>query len=210
MATWRAIHKGICTSKRLVTLEEWEQLLFVQMVVQADQHGRLSADPFQVRILCCPASRRSEDEIRDAIIKMSERGRRLLDLWNAEGAEVCQILEWDEMQPSAYLKGRGKSSHPDNPNDSAILESHEIPQDPTLERRKEKRREEMRHSPPTPPRGGRNRRRRRLSPEPEADRSVPEVSEMEKAGQRQMWAEILDDDPTAAVPDWYRKEMEEG
>jgi hypothetical protein len=41
---------------------------------------------------------------------------------------------------------------------------------------------------------------------PETDGGAPEVSEMEKAGQRPMWAEILDDDPTAPVPDWYREE----
>jgi hypothetical protein len=41
---------------------------------------------------------------------------------------------------------------------------------------------------------------------PETDDAAHEVSEMEKVGQRPMWAEILDDDPTAPVPDWYREE----
>ena len=141
MAKWRAIHSGICTSKRLVTLQEWEQLLFVQLVVQADQHGRLDADPFQVRIKCCPASSRTDNEISGAMVKMAEPQRHLIGLYRSQGINVCQVLEWDEMQPSSYLKDRGKSSLPDNTNEFTPLGSHGIPGDPSLE---EKRREETR------------------------------------------------------------------
>ena len=59
--TWRAVHDGICTSPRFVTLEEWEQLLFLQMVVRADSWGRLPGHPFQLKLLCCPASGRTPD-----------------------------------------------------------------------------------------------------------------------------------------------------
>ena len=146
MASWRAIHRGICTSSRFVTLEEWEQLLFVQMVVQADQWGRLKADPLQIKMMCCPASSRGTEEILSALSKMSEPGRRLVDYYETDGTPVCEILEWDETQPSAYLKGRGPSSLPEKRSDSVILGFHGIPRNPTLEekRREETRREETR------------------------------------------------------------------
>ena len=144
MADWRAIKKGICTSSRFVTMEEWEQLLFVQMVVQADQWGRLKADPLQIKMMCCPASQRSIAEIQAALETMATQGRGLVDLYVTDGTPVCQIMEWDTTQPSSYLKGRGPSSLPDKRNDSAILESHGIPRNPTLEEKrvKETRREE--------------------------------------------------------------------
>jgi len=139
MAHWRAIHKGICTSARLVTLEEWEQLLFVQLVVQGDQHGRLAGDALSVRLKCCPASVRSQDEIEAALLRMTASDRHLVELYETDGVRVCQVLEWDDMQPSSYLKGRGPSAFPEKRSDSQLLGSHEIPQNPTLE---EKRREE--------------------------------------------------------------------
>ena len=124
MAEWRAIYTGISTSPRLVTLEEWEQLLFVQIVVQADQWGRLPGDPMAIKLKCCPASPRTPDEIGAALDKMTTDQRHLLDLYVTNGIPVCQVLEWDEMQPSAYLKHRGTPRLPERSNDSTVLAFH--------------------------------------------------------------------------------------
>ena len=121
MASWRAITKGIATSPRFVTMSEWEQLLFIQMVVQADDFGRLAGDPLQVKLICCPATPRNVDEIAQALDTMRTKERRLIRLYSSDdGATIIQIEEWDTTQPKMLINKRTSSKYPE-PNDNAEI-----------------------------------------------------------------------------------------
>jgi len=121
MAIWRAVNKGISTSPRFVTMKEWEQLLFIQMVVQADDFGRLPGDPLHVKLICCPGSPRTIDEIASAIDTLRSPERHLVCLYSGEdGAKVIEIAEWDTTQPKTLIGKRTSSKFAERNGNSDV------------------------------------------------------------------------------------------
>jgi len=121
MARWRALHKGISTSLRFVTLEEWEQLLFTLMLAHTDDFGRLPGDPFAIKLKCCPASARTPDEILGALTKMAEPKHNLITRYETDGVEVVQMHEFDALQPSEVIRKRTSPKYPDQTDSSCTL-----------------------------------------------------------------------------------------
>ena len=110
MAQWRAIHRGISTSARLVSLPEWVQLLFVQLVVNADDFGLLSGDLMTLKLTCCPGSVRSLAELSDALSLLEKA--RLVVVYELAKQQVVEVSEWDEKQPRSLIGKRTAPKYP--------------------------------------------------------------------------------------------------
>ena len=117
MARWRAIHQGISTSGRFVSLPEFDQLLFINMVVQADDFGLLPGETLSLKLKCCPATQRREEEIEESLDRMLLA--QLILGYLESNKRVVSICEWDEMQPKYLI---GKRTNPKYPLITATSE----------------------------------------------------------------------------------------
>jgi hypothetical protein len=111
------------------------------MLVHADDFGRLSGDAFTIKLMCCPATKRSTEEIEGAIVRMASDKSNLVSWYENDGERVVSILEWDEMQPKTLIGKRTVSKFPakssscvDLPVDSRKFQ--EIPGNSTLDKTK--------------------------------------------------------------------------
>lgn len=128
MARGRMISKSLSTSEKRARLHdvagrlaEFCQGLYPLMVVHTDDFGRHAGDPFTVKHVIDPTSRRSYDEFARALQHLHEVG--LIVWYDCDGRKFFQITDFDPHQPG--LHKRTKSKIPEPPAVSATF--REIP-----------------------------------------------------------------------------------
>jgi len=160
MAKGRMISISLSTSARRARLNdvagrlaEFCQAIYPLMVVHADDFGRHPGDPFTVKHVVDPTSRRTLDEFARALTFLDDVG--LIHWYDVDGRWFYEIVDFDLHQGG--LHKRTKSKFPEFPGSSGKF--REFPA--------ERNRTELNPSP-TPP-GGRGSRRRSLTTDAEAD-----------------------------------------
>jgi hypothetical protein len=169
MARGRMISKSLSTSEKYAALlpvagdlAEFCQTLYPLLVIHSDDFGRLQGDPFTVKSLCYPASRRSLEEFATALDQLTRIG--LIAWYPVFGKKYIQIKNFENHQLG--LHKRTRSTFPEIPGISRNF--REIP---GQEKRTKGKRREGKY-PPTPlsAKGGLRLTRRDLT-EAEAIRS---------------------------------------
>ena len=108
----RAIYPSACTSLTLSRCEPLAQLLFDRMLTQADDQGRLPADPSVIKALCVPLIQSASTKAIARWIDQLGRHGMLL-VYEHGGESYAQFREWWEYQ--AGMKRSYPSRHPAPP-----------------------------------------------------------------------------------------------
>lgn len=142
MARGRMISKSLSTSEKRARLQtvagrlaEFCQGLYPLMVVHSDDFGRHAGDPFTVKHVIDPTSRRSYDEFAQALQHLHDVG--LIIWYDADGRKYFQIIDFDPHQPGLHKRTRSKIPEP--PAVSATF--WEIPSELNRTEQEEKRTE---------------------------------------------------------------------
>src|SRR4029077_13048718 len=90
-------------------LAEFCQALYPLMVVHADDFGRHPGDPFTVRHVIDPTSRRTLDEFARGLTFLDDVG--LIHWYPVDGRQFYEIVDFDAHQPG--LHKRTKSRFPE-------------------------------------------------------------------------------------------------
>jgi len=121
MARGRLISKSVGSSRRFHAalqqggkLGEFAQALFLLIVPNADDYGRLPGDAFTVRHVVFPSSPHPERDFDRALDILANVG--LVERYSVEGAVYLQVSRFDEHQPN--LHKRSKSKFPEPPGNS--------------------------------------------------------------------------------------------
>lgn len=116
-ASKRFAELGKCAGK----LGDFAQVLYVLLIVSADDFGRLDGDPWTVQHAIWSTSPRTLDEFCHALDMLERVG--LIRRWNIPGGTVIQIERWDEHQTG--LRKRTASKFPDPPDGTECLNASE-------------------------------------------------------------------------------------
>lgn len=118
MARGRMISKSLSTSEKFAALlplaqdlTEFCQLLYPLLVVHTDDFGRLQGDPFTVKAMCYPASKRTLEEFAAALWNLDRVG--LIAWYVVNEKQYIQILAFDSHQSG--LHKRTQSTIPSDP-----------------------------------------------------------------------------------------------
>lgn len=118
MARGRLISRSLGSSRKFAQLHrqagklaEFSQTLYVLLVVNADDFGRMPGDAFTVKHAMFPTSPRREDEFTQALTAMHHVG---LIEWYEAGEEVIEIVGFETHQPNLHKRAE-KSRFPGNP-----------------------------------------------------------------------------------------------
>ena len=182
MARGRMISTSLSTSERRARLNdvagrlaEFCQALYPLMVVHADDFGRHPGDPFTVRHVIDPTSRRTLDEFARALTFLDEVG--LIRWYVVEDKQFYEIVAFQAHQSGLHKRTRSrypgfaeqKSEFREIPGNS-----RKFPEIPAEEKGTEEKR-----TPPVPPsRGGRRRRGAMTDAEAEHIRKTQEVKRL--------------------------------
>lgn len=117
MARGRMLSKSLGCSRRFNAvpalangLAEFAQLLFMLIVSHADDFGRMTADPFSVKLTVLPASGRSTEDFVVALEALHES--RLLTIYLVEDDLWLQIDKFDEHQSGLHKRTASKIPNP--------------------------------------------------------------------------------------------------
>ena len=118
MARGRFLSKSLSTSRRFASLTgplaEFCQGLYPLLVAHADDYGREPGDPFTIKLVVCPTSFRSEDEVSQALALL--HNARLIDWYQPEpgdeGAKFIQIMDFDKHQVGLHKRTHEKIPGP--------------------------------------------------------------------------------------------------
>lgn len=131
MARGRMISKSLGSSKKFADLgtataglAEFAQLLFILLVVNADDFGRLDGDAFTAKFACFPTSPRPLEDFECALEHLVRAGLVARYLTEAH-KHVVQIQQWERHQSG--LNKRTRSRFPDAPPVRAGVESGDDP-----------------------------------------------------------------------------------
>jgi hypothetical protein len=124
MAEARLIYKKILTSADFVRLSEFEQLIFIAMIITADDWGRLPGDIKVLRGILMPCSDRPTTDLIGAIQKLASVG-----LIRFEEGYALEILNFGKYQ-KAYHRRRSTNYYfsnegnqkPSERSDKGLLE----------------------------------------------------------------------------------------
>ena len=115
------ISRSLSTSERRARLNdvagrlaEFCQAVYPLMVVHADDFGRHSGDPFTVKHVVDPTSRRTLDEFARALAFLDEV--HLIHWYEVDGRKFYQVIDFDHHQPG--LHKRTVSKIPEFPGNS--------------------------------------------------------------------------------------------
>jgi len=115
------ISKSLSTSERRARLNdvagrlaEFCQAVYPLMVVHADDFGRHAGDPFTVKHVIDPTSRRTLDEFARALTFLDEVG--LIHWYAVDDRQFYQVIDFDQHQSG--LHKRTKSLIPEPPGNS--------------------------------------------------------------------------------------------
>lgn len=112
---WRAIQSTVGVSTTLASLTDVQERVWWRLVGHSDPWGRLDARPAKVRALCWPMLTHITDEAAGEALLTLQRLERIV-VYERGGAQVIQILDFEEHQPrEAFRKRPPKSSFPDPP-----------------------------------------------------------------------------------------------
>lgn len=120
----RIVRDGILTSERVNALSGNAELFYRRLMSVADDHGRYSANPTQLRAYCYPLKLDSvkEDSIKKHLAECVDAG--LIVLYTVAGKAYLQMLDFGQ-------RINGKSRFPEPPTDIPG-ESRGIPGDSRL------------------------------------------------------------------------------
>jgi hypothetical protein len=118
MARGRLISRTLGSSRKFAALiahagklGEFAQSLYPLLVANSDDHGRMAGDAFTVKHAVFPTSARKESEFGSALLAM--HNSRLIHLYEANGLQLIQIMDFDAHQPG--LHKRVESKFPGSP-----------------------------------------------------------------------------------------------
>jgi uncharacterized phage protein (TIGR02220 family) len=99
MAEARLIYKAIITDDKFIRLTEFEQLLYILLIVSADDYGRLPGDLRALKCLVLPSSDRGLEDIRKAVGNICLAG---LAIW--EEGKVIEVVNFGKYQRSYHRR----------------------------------------------------------------------------------------------------------
>lgn len=89
----RIIKQSICTSESMASLTWFEQVLFIRLIVSADDYGRFDARPAIIRGALFPLDDGvTVKAIRDALHKLSTQG--MINLYEVGGKPTLELTAW--------------------------------------------------------------------------------------------------------------------
>lgn len=117
MARGRMLSKTLSVSQRFNSIEpagdipaEFAQLLFTLLLPHTDDFGRMSGDPFSVKMTALPASLRPIEQFT-AALKMLHAAK-LIDLYEVDAAIFLQISKFEEHQSGLHKRTASKIPAP--------------------------------------------------------------------------------------------------
>ncbi len=112
VARGRMLPQSLSTDPRYGRLSLKAQVLYPLMWINADDQGRLSGDPDEIKYAACPSVREiSADDIPALLQEMETRG--MIRVYSTSKTEATQMLDWWEVQklqwayPSEYPPPEG-------------------------------------------------------------------------------------------------------
>jgi len=99
MAEARLVYRQIVTDDKFIRLSEFEQLLYILMIVGADDYGRLPGDLRALKCLVLPSSDRGLEDIRKAVGNICLAG---LAVW--EEGKVIEVVNFGNYQRSYHRR----------------------------------------------------------------------------------------------------------
>jgi hypothetical protein len=140
VARGRMISKSLSTSAKFANLSattnglsEFCQVLYVMLIPHTDDFGRLQGDAFTIKHQCFPASPRSVDEFKSALLAL--HNAELIIWYQVSGKQFVQITNFDPHQVG--LHKRTHSVFPEFPGISGNLP--EFPKSPNTHKEKKER-----------------------------------------------------------------------
>src|SRR5579864_3625974 len=107
--SYREIHDDLSISTTLGRVSDLAFRLYILMLSQTDQWGRLPGDHTKIRARCIPTRPVTDQQLHDAISELVAVER--VDIYDEAGTRVCQLVNFDERQHVANLK-RSPSRYP--------------------------------------------------------------------------------------------------
>lgn len=111
------ISKSLSVSQRFNTIRdgpdvpaEFAQLLFTLLLPHTDDFGRMSGDPFSVKMTVLPASQRSIEHFAAALESL--HAVHLIELYEAEAEIFLQISKFEEHQSGLHKRTESKLPAP--------------------------------------------------------------------------------------------------
>jgi hypothetical protein len=148
MARGRMLSKTLSVSKRFNSitgeLAEFSQLLFTLLVPHVDDFGRMSGDPFSLKMTVLPASSRPLAEFSSALETL--HAAKLITVYDNEGDIWIQVNKFEEHQIGLHKRtaskipppnGHGSGNFPEIPGNSGSRARAELNRT-ELKRREEK------------------------------------------------------------------------
>src|SRR5262249_32467565 len=155
MARGRMISKSLSTSQRRAALytacpklAEFCQMLYVLLVVHADDFGRLAGDEFTVKHQVDPTSPRKLADFSTALSALHEVG--LIQWYAVSAVKVIQIVKFEEHQSGLHRRTKSRLPEPECESTASPDNSGNFPEVPDdsgnfpLKRREGNRTEENR------------------------------------------------------------------
>lgn len=97
----RNIWPSVATSGSLAKVSALAELLFLKMIPQADDQGRLCGDIEMIKILCVPRTKQITLENLPELV--DELSCELIKLYSASNDQIIQLVSWWEYQPQGML-----------------------------------------------------------------------------------------------------------
>lgn len=88
----RIIRQSICTSESMAALSWFEQVLFLKLIVSADDYGRYDARPAIIRGSLFPLNDVTAKAVKDGIHKLSTHG--MIRLYEVDGKPYLELTAW--------------------------------------------------------------------------------------------------------------------
>lgn len=102
MARRRFISNGLWTNPKFVACSIPARLLFVGLVTNADDGGRLTGHPTEVRLMVFPADRFTDAKVSGLISELA--GVQLVHHYSVNGDSYIEIPKFGQHQDSRYVK----------------------------------------------------------------------------------------------------------
>lgn len=106
-------------------LNHFARLLYIHLISHADRWGRGEGDPFDIKTMCIPHYRESEEDIRTALTLL--HNVELIIWYESENSIVYQIVDWDEHQNFNEHNRKGESKYDEPPTRDQIEQSPTVP-----------------------------------------------------------------------------------
>lgn len=108
---WRAIKDTVPHSVSLSYITAGAERLYWRMLAISDPHGRLEGSATKVRARALPLVRCNDTQVTHWLEELQTVNR--VFLYEASGKQFAQIVDFDQNQPTDFLRKRGASIYPD-------------------------------------------------------------------------------------------------